>query len=55
MVERLLKRYAPQYRILHYGGLPLGIDTFAMDNNGTAEEGVGRTYAWVDWYCPLAA
>ena len=26
-----------------------------MDNGGTAKEGVGRTYAGVDGYCPLAA
>ena len=26
-----------------------------MDNSGTAKEGVGRTYAGVDGYCPLAA
>jgi len=25
-----------------------------MDNGGTAKEGVGRTYAGVDGYCPLA-
>ena len=37
------------------GWLPLDVDTFAMDNGGTAKEGVGRTYAGVDGYCPLAA
>jgi hypothetical protein len=26
-----------------------------MDNGGTVKEGVGRTYAGVDGYCPLAA
>jgi Transposase DDE domain group 1 len=26
-----------------------------MDNSGTVKEGVGRTYAGVDGYCPLAA
>lgn len=26
-----------------------------MDNGGTAKEGVGRTYAGVDGYCPLAS
>jgi len=31
------------------------IDTFAMDNGGTAKEGVGRTYTGVDGYCPLAS
>ena len=25
-----------------------------MDNSGTVKEGVGRTYAGVDGYCPLA-
>jgi len=43
-----------------FGGLPCGytpldIDTFAMDNSGTTKELVGRTYAGVDGYCPLAA
>ena len=41
--------------MLPCGWLPLDIDTFAMDNSGTAKEGVGRTYAGVDGYCPLAA
>ena len=41
--------------MLPCGWLPLDIDTFAMDNGGTAKEGVGRTYAGVDGYCPLAA
>jgi len=31
------------------------VDTFAMDNSGSAKEGVGRTYTGVDGYCPLAA
>ncbi len=34
--------------------MPLDIDTFAMENSGTAKEHVGRTYAGVDGYCPLA-
>jgi hypothetical protein len=34
---------------------PLDVDTFAMDNSGTVKEHVGRTYAGVDGYCPLAA
>jgi hypothetical protein len=55
MVERLLARHAPDYGVLPCGWLPLDIDTFAMDNSGTAKEGVGRTYAGVDGYCPLAA
>lgn len=37
------------------GYMPLDVDTFAMDNSGTAKEHVGRTYAGVDGYCPLAA
>ena len=37
------------------GYVPVDIDTFAMDNSGTAKELVGRTYAGVDGYCPLAA
>ena len=37
------------------GYVPLDMDTFAMDNSGTAKELVGRTYAGVDGYCPLAA
>ncbi len=54
MIERLLQRSAPDYGVLPCGWLPLDIDTFAMDNSGTAKEGVGRTYAGVDGYCPLA-
>jgi hypothetical protein len=37
------------------GYVPLDVDTFAMDNGGTTKEHVGRTYAGVDGYCPLAA
>jgi Transposase DDE domain group 1 len=55
MIERLLARHAADYGVLPCGWLPLDIDTFAMDNGGTAKEGVGRTYAGVDGYCPLAA
>jgi hypothetical protein len=55
MIERLLERSAPEYGVLPCGWLPLDIDTFAMDNSGTAKEGVGRTYAGVDGFCPLAA
>ena len=55
MIERLLARHSPDYGVLPCGWLPLDIDTFAMDNSGTAKEGVGRTYAGVDGYCPLAA
>lgn len=55
MIETLLARERPQYGVLPCGWLPLDVDTFAMDNGQTAKEGVGRTYAGVDGYCPLAA
>jgi hypothetical protein len=55
MIERLLAHHAPDYGVLACGWLPLDIDTFTMDNSGTSKEGVGRTYAGVDGYCPLAA
>ena len=43
------------FGVLPCGYIPLDVDTFAMDNSGTAKEHVGRTYAGVDGYCPLAA
>ena len=55
MIERLLGSQRPDYGVLPCGWLPLDVDTFAMDNGGTRKEGVGRTYAGVDGYCPLAA
>jgi len=55
MIESLLAGQRPDYGVLPCGWLPLDVDTFAMDNGGTAKEGVGRTYAGVDGYCPLAA
>lgn len=55
LIERLLVSQRPDYGVLPCGWLPLDVDTFAMDNGGTAKEGVGRTYAGVDGYCPLAA
>ena len=55
MIERLLSSQRPDYGVLPCGWLPLDVDTFAMDNGGTRKEGVGRTYAGVDGYCPLAA
>jgi hypothetical protein len=55
MIERVLAHHTPDYGLLPCGWLPLDIDTFAMDNGGTSKEGVGRTYAGVDGYCPLAA
>lgn len=55
MTEALLAGQRPDYGVLPCGWVPLDVDTFAMDNGGTAKEGVGRTYAGVDGYCPLAA
>ena len=43
------------FGVLPCGYMPLDVDTFAMDNSGTSKEHVGRTYAGVDGYCPLAA
>ena len=48
-----------QGRAIDFGALPCGytpvdLDTFAMDNSDTQKELVGRTYAGVDGYCPLA-
>lgn len=40
---------------LAFGWLPLGIDTFAMDNSGMDKEDVRRACAGVDGDCPLAA
>ena len=37
------------------GYTPLDIDTFVMDNSDTKKEMVGRTYAGVDGYCPIAS
>lgn len=55
MIETLLSGQRPDYGVLPCGWLALDVDTFAMDNGGTAKEGVGRTYTGVDGYCPLAA
>ena len=55
MIETLLTGQRLDYGVLACGWLPLDVDTFAMNNGGTAKEGVGRTYAGVDGYCPLAA
>ena len=43
------------FGVLPTGHTPLDIDTFAMDNSGTKKELVGRTYAGVDGYCPIAS
>ena len=42
------------FGMLPCGYTPVDLDTFAMDNGGTKKELVGRTYAGVDGYCPLA-
>lgn len=55
LIEILLSSARADYGVLKCGWLPLDIDTFAMDNGGTAKEGIGRTYTGVDGYCPLAA
>ena len=55
LIEALLSSARPDYGVLPCGWLPLDVDTFAMDNGGTAKDGVGRTYAGVDGYCPLAS
>jgi Transposase DDE domain group 1 len=55
LIETLLATGRPDYGVLPCGWLPLDVDTFAMDNGGTSKDGVGRTYAGVDGYCPLAA
>jgi hypothetical protein len=55
LIEGLLAGQRADYGVLACGWLALDVDTFAMDNGGTVKEGVGRTYAGVDGYCPLAA
>jgi hypothetical protein len=55
LIETMLASARPDYGLLPCGWLPLDVDTFAMDNSDTAKDGVGRTYAGVDGYCPLAA
>jgi hypothetical protein len=55
LIEKLLDSARVDYGVLPCGWLPLDVDTFAMNNGGTAKDGVGRTYTGVDGYCPLAA
>jgi hypothetical protein len=55
MIQTLLAGQRPDYGVLPCGWVRLDVDTFAMDNGGTLKEGVDRTYAGVDGYCPLAA
>ena len=45
---------AIDFGALDCGYTPVDLDTFAMDNSLTKKELVGRTYAGVDGYCPLA-
>lgn len=40
---------------LHCCYTPLDVDTFSVDNSDTKKELVGRTYAGVDGYCPIAS
>ena len=54
MIETRLASQRPDWGVLPCGWLLLDVDTFAMDNSGTVKEGVGRTCAGVDGYCPLA-
>ncbi|MCK9515818.1 MAG: IS1380 family transposase [Ottowia sp.] len=46
---------AVDFGSLPCGYTPLDVDTFAMDNGDTAKKLMGRTYAWVDGYCPIAS
>ncbi|NDZ13443.1 IS1380 family transposase [Variovorax sp. WS11] len=55
LIETLLYGARVDYGVLPCGWLALDVDTFAMNNGGTAKDGVGRTYTGVDGYCPLAA
>ncbi|CAN5465509.1 hypothetical protein BH10PSE16_BH10PSE16_04230 [soil metagenome] len=45
---------AIDFGALPCGYSPLDLDMFAMDNSDTQKELVGRTYAGVEGYCPLA-
>lgn len=55
MTNALLAGQRPDYGVLAFGRVPLDVDTFAMDNGDTANEGVERTYAGVVGVSPLAA
>jgi hypothetical protein len=55
LIETLLGSVRVDYGVLPCGWLALDVDTFTMDNSGTTKDGVGRTYAGVEGYCPLAA
>jgi hypothetical protein len=55
MSESPLAGQYADYGVLACDWLLLDVDTFAINNGGTAKESVGRAYAEVDGYCPLAA
>ena len=42
------------FGMLDCGYTPIDLDTFVMNNEDSSKELVGRTYAGVDGYCPLA-
>lgn len=46
LIETLLASARPDYGLLPCGWLPLDVDTFAMDNSGTAKDGMG-------WAAPM--
>jgi DDE family transposase len=52
---RFLQAAQVQVTPLWSGHMALDIDVFPMNNSGTKKEGVGRTYAGVDGYAPIAA
>ncbi len=52
---RLLARAGVRPTPLSSGHVPLDVDVFVMDNSDSHKEGVGRTYAGVDGYAPIAA
>lgn len=52
---RLLARAGVRPTPVATGHVPLDVDVFVMDNSDSHKEGVGRTYAGVDGYAPIAA
>ena len=46
--ETLLASQRPDWGLLPWGWLPLDVDTFAMNNSGTAKEGMRCTRTGVD-------
>ena len=55
LLSSRIQGQAIDFGSLPCGYTPLDIDTFAMDNSDTKKELVGRTYAGVDGYCPIAS